>query len=386
MQKKLTVSQLNKYIGGVFDDEIVLHDVTVCGEVFECRRTGARTFITLREGDCSLSCVSFCKIDDVSEGMNVEAVGTVGFYAKTGRVSFLIEDLSPVGEGRLAVEFAKLKAKLQGEGLFQNRPPLPAKINKIAVITSEYGAVLHDIISVVRSKNPFTDICVYDVRVQGADSAATVAAAIKEINDLCADIDVMIVARGGGSAEDLQAYNTETVARAVAASKIPIVSAVGHETDYTLCDLCASYRAGTPSIAADVVTEPIMNKIARVRSLSVRMGASLARKFESVRNRLTYRAMAVVNRSEINLERKEERVKTALRAAYARLDAKTAKKGEKIAFVAAMLDRVSPLRVLAQGYAKVTLGGKEVTSANELTSGDEINVVMKDGGVKAKVL
>lgn len=386
MQKKLTVSQLNKYIGGVFDDEFVLHDVTVCGEVFECRRTGARTFITLREGDCSLSCVAFCRVDGVSEGMNVEALGTVGFYAKSGRVSFLIDELAPVGAGRLAAELAKLKAKLQSEGLFEDRPPLPRKIKKIAVVTSEYGAVMHDIISVVRAKDPSADVCVYDVRVQGADSAATIAAALKDINELCADVDVIIVARGGGSAEDLQAYNTETVARAVAGSRIPVVSAVGHETDYTLCDLCASCRAGTPSIAADIVTEPVLAKLARVRALASRLSDCLGRKYDGVRHRVAYRAMAVVNRSEINLGRKEERVKTALRAAYAQLSAKAAKKSDKLALIAALLDKSSPLRVLAQGYAKVTRGGKEVTSALELAVGDEINVVMKDGSVKAQVL
>lgn len=386
MQKKLTVSQLNKYISGVFDDEIVLHDVTVCGEIFEIRRMGARTFITLREGDCSLSCVAFCRIDGVGEGMNAEAIGTVGFYAKSGRVSFLVDEIAPVGEGRIAAELAKLKAKLQSEGLFDNRLPLPEKVRKIAVVTSEYGAVLHDIVSVVRAKNPYMDICVYDVRVQGADSAATIAAAIKDINALCGDVDVLIVARGGGSAEDLRAYNTETVARAVASSSIPVVSAVGHETDYTLCDLCASYRAGTPSIAADIVTEPVTAKITRLRALAAHMGVSLNRKFENVRHRVTYRAMTVVYNSEIIIGRKENRVKGALQTAYARLEAKVVRKDEKLAFTSAMLDRSSPLRVLAQGYAKVTKEGREIVSAKELNASDEINVVMKDGSVKAKVM
>lgn len=384
MQKKLTVSQLNKYIAGVFDDEFVLHGVTVCGEVFESRRMGARVFLTLKEGNCTLQCVSFNSID-VSEGTNVEALGTVGFYAATGRVSFLIEEILPVGAGRLALEFARLKTRLQAEGLFENRPPLPIGANKIVVLTSTHGAVVHDIISVVRSKNPFTDICVFDVRVQGVDSAQTIATALKDVNAFCSDCDVIIVARGGGSAEDLQAYNTETVARAVAGSRIPIVSAVGHETDYTLCDLCASARAGTPSIAADLVTEPVADKISRVLGLAARMEDCLSRKYENLRHRVVYCAMTVVNRSEINLEKKKRRLINVLQDAYARLETKSAAKSDKIALLSAMLDRSSPLRVLAQGYAKISLGGSEIVSAKELRAGDEINIVMKDGCVKAEV-
>ncbi len=384
MQRKLTVSQLNKYISGVFDDETVLHDVTVCGEVYEYKRYGARTFITLREGDCTLSCVSFGAHDGISEGMNAEAVGTVTFYAGTGRVSFVIESIEPAGKGKLLLELLKLKEKLRGEGLFENRPRLPSGIKKVALITSAHGAVLHDIVSVVRSKNPYLDLCLYDVRVQGAESAHLIAEAIKNVNTM-SDIDVIIVARGGGSAYDLQAYNDEAVARAVAYSAVPIVSAVGHETDYTLCDLCASVRAGTPSIAADIVCEPIRDKIAYVRRLGERLIEAMSGMYASRERDVMRKASAVVAESNMTVDRRASEVAFAASRMGDRLLRLYEKSNDKIAGLAAMLDKVSPFKILSRGYAKISKDGKEIDSVRGLCAGDEISVRMSDGKITAKV-
>lgn len=385
MQKKLTVSQLNAYIGGVFDDEFVLHNVTVCGEVFEFKRMGARTFITMKEGDCTLPCVSFVPIEKDMLGMNVEAVGSVNFYEKTGRVSFLIEEITPAGEGKILLDVANLKENLRKEGLFDNRLPLPQEISKVAVITSEYGAVLHDIVSVIRAKGVSLSICVYDVRVQGKDSASEISSAIVGINSCNLGIDAIIIARGGGSATDLAAYNTEEVARAVAGSRIPIVSAVGHETDYTLCDLCASARAGTPSIAADIVAYSAYRKTERVRNLAYAISACIERKVLAYRNRVISRGVGIINYSESKLAKETQRVKNAICEISRKAESIATAGEQRLKFMAAMLDKSNPLKVLAQGYAKIVMNGKEVADSKTLQNGDDITLIMRDGKVNAKV-
>ncbi len=385
MQRKLTVSQLNKYISGVFDDETVLHDVTVCGEVYECKRYGARTFITLREGDCTLSCVSFGALDNISEGMSVDALGTVTFYAGTGKVSFVTERMEPVGKGKLMLELLKLREKLKFEGLFENRPRLPDRINKVALITSEHGAVLHDVVSVVRAKNPYLDLCVCDVRVQGTESAGLIAEAVKNVNTM-SDIDAIIIARGGGSAYDLQAYNTETVARAVAYSRIPVVSAVGHETDYTLCDLCASARAGTPSIAADMVCEPVTEKLARLRGLAEKLTVGLSALYFGRERAVIRAATAVVGLSELTVSRRMSGIGFIASKMSDRISGICEKRENELSKLAAMLDRASPFKILSRGYAKICKDGREIVSVRGLSVGDEISVRMADGKINAKVI
>ncbi|MBR6788321.1 MAG: exodeoxyribonuclease VII large subunit [Clostridia bacterium] len=384
MQRKLTVSQLNNYISGVFADERVLHDVIVCGEIFECKKSGPRSFITLKEGDCSLSVVSFLPVTGLEEGMSVEAKGTVSFYAKSGKLSFIADEINPTGEGKLLLELIKLRKRLQEEGLFANRPPLPTKINKIAVITSATGAVIHDIISVVKNKNPYMDICVCPTKVQGEGSAQSIAEAIKNVNKTLI-ADVIIIARGGGSAEDLQAYNTEIVARAVSGSLLPIISAVGHETDYTLCDLCASARAGTPSIAADMVCEDVFEKIARIKMLAKNIVESAFNKYEDRKSRIVYSANAVVRYGEMSLRSRSEKVKRDVAALHKTLERKLSSKNDKLSYLSAMIDKCSPYKILSQGYAKISKAGKEIAFAKELSCGDEIIIRMTDGTLKAEV-
>lgn len=385
MQKKLTVSQLNNYISGVFDDEYVLHDITVEGEISELSQSGGRTFLTLKESECQLSCVCFNRIADVQSGMSVEATGSISFYKKTGRLSFIIKEIVPRGEGLQYLELMKLKAKLQAEGLFENKPPLPEKIRKITVITSETGAVIHDIISVIRTKDMMLDIAVCDVHVQGAESAAEIAGALKLINRHTFGTDVIIIARGGGSAADLQAYNTEAVARAVAGSKLPIISAVGHETDYTLCDLCATARAGTPSIAADMVSSPLSDKIDRLLSLTAVLYQRLSRKYAYAESRVNYDSARIIGKTELIMQKRGDYVTGLCRNIHDALAEKYSADNERIKSLAAVLDRLSPLKVLARGYSKIVKGGKEISSVKELKSGDGVDIVFKDGKKSAEI-
>lgn len=384
-QRKLTVSQLNAYISGVFEDEFVLHDVIVRGEIFELKVMGARTFFTLREGDCTLNCVTFSAVN-VDIGAEVDVTGTVTFYAKSGRVSFVAEYLTVTGEGVLLAELKKLKEALGKEGLFANRPPLPQFIRKAVVITSEHGAVLHDILSVCNKEYPAIDICLCDVRVQGSDSADTIAEAIRDVNEHCKDADVIIIARGGGSASDLQSYNTETVARAVAGSKLPVISAVGHETDYTLCDLCATARAGTPSIAASMICAPAAMMTTRLFTAAHSLEADILRLYDVKRQQVIYNAMRVISLCERLSERRAAYVHKLISGVAARTDSLLSFASERFAAACAALEKLNPLKVLSQGYAKVSCKGGELTGMSALKAGDIVTVTMHDGKFNAEVM
>lgn len=385
-QKKLTVSQLNNYISGVFKDEYMLHGITVEGEITEFSETAGRTYLTLKEGESTISCVGFSRLEKMPVGTCVEATGSVSFYAKTARISFVITSLSACGEGRQQLELLKLKAKLAGEGLFENRPRLPRDVTKIAVITSETGAVISDIISVVSVKNPSVSIAVFDVRVQGESAPAEIAEAINLINRQPCGADVLIVARGGGSAADLQAYNSEAVARAVAASRLPVISAVGHETDYTLCDLCASARAGTPSIAAEMAVSSLKTGIENILAVLCGMYEALLYKFSVNESRIKYDSLRLIGKTELLLQQRRDYIHSLCRAALTKLENKTQLTSEKFAGLTSALDRLSPLKILGMGYAKVLHGSTEVVSAFKLAAGDEVEIVFSDGKNSAKIL
>lgn len=387
MQRELTVSRLNAYIAGVFDDESVLHDISVRGEVTECKTAGQSTFITLAEGGCTLGCVTFSAVDGITVGVEAVLTGSVSFYKKTGRTSFIADRVTVTDKrGAMLAELLKLKAKLEAEGLFTGRPAFPGFIRKAALVTSNSGAVLHDMMSVIGEKDPFMDLCVYDVRVQGENSAATVASALYDINAYCRDVDVIVVARGGGSVADLQSYNTETVARAVAASKIPVVSAVGHETDYTLCDLCASVRAGTPSIAADMICEPFVRLSSALITAARDSEIAIKRIYDREKQRILLSAMRVIALNELMITEKKRKISGVINAIYSSAERLTARLGERLASDAAALEKMSPLTVLANGYAKVLKGGRTVCSASDVKKDDELSVTVRDGKFNVKVI
>ncbi len=387
MQRELTVSRLNAYISGVFDDENVLHDISVRGEVTEFRVAGSRTFITLSEGGCVLGCVTFAAVKGITVGAEAVLTGSVTFHKKSGRTSFVADSVTVTDKrGAMLAELLRLKEKLAAEGLFTGRPAFPSFINKAALVTSDSGAVLHDIVTVVRSKHPFMDLYVYDVRVQGENSAESIAAALRDINALRGDIDVIVIARGGGSAADLQSYNTETVARAVAASRIPVVSAVGHETDYTLCDLCASVRAGTPSIAADMICEPFVRLYSVTENSALGIENAVKRLYIREKQRILLGAMRVITLNETMLAEKKNRIIATVNEIYAKAEKLAAVVGERLASDATALDKLSPLSVLAGGYAKLSKNGRPVCAAADVKKGDELSVVMRDGKFKAKVI
>ena len=385
MQRKLTVSQLNEYIAGVFEDEQVLHGIIVTGEISDRKKSGYRTFFSLRDGEYALSCVSFAPVN-INDGDKVEVTGYVSFYKKSGRVSFIAESVELAGEGDLVLKLKALKEKLLAEGIFANRPPLPEIVKKICVITSESGAVIHDILSVVRDKNPMTNVLLFDTRVQGGESARSIIEALEAINRKPFGCDVIIIARGGGSSLDLNSFNDEALARAVSKSAIPIISAIGHETDYTLCDLAASKRAGTPSIAAELAVTPLKDYLERIYFLSVALASKINAIYSDAQRRVVRKADALSRQTDKILGECYLEVKHQSLKMQRQIDSIYAAKEDKTKNLMHILDKLSPLKVLSSGYAKVLKEGKEVSSASELNKGEEIGIVFADGKVNAEII
>ncbi len=402
----LSVTQLNGYIKGVFEDELVLHNIAVYGEIFECSVSGTTTFLTLKDGDCVLPCVRYDSTVRPEIGRRVLLTGTVTFYAKGGRVSFVYRDLKSYGESELYAEFLRLKAALAAEGVFSGKPPLPALIRRVVVVTSPAGAVIHDFITVLKNRGAFCGVAVFPVRVQGEGAEREIAEAVQAVN-ASYPADAIVVARGGGANTDLAPFNTEIVARAVGGSRIPVISAVGHETDYTLCDFAASVRAATPSVAAAVVADTNDRIRARVteaadnagraaaRMLRLRSGrlASLSGRIEQAAERKVAAVRALVRgaayRAGDGIRRQFSRRQTAVSNAVRRLNASAAvtitAAENALKLAATRTEAVNPLKILSAGYAKVYAGGVEADGTDSLHTGDEVRVRMKDGAFGARV-
>lgn len=403
--RSMTVAQLSSYIKGVFDDEELLHDVTLSGEVVDISYSERHTFLVLAEGDFSVKCVHFSSRDVIEKGAKIALRGSVRFYDKRSSVTFAYSEFFLCGEGAKLARLAALKEKLRMLGYFENRPQLPRYISEVVVVTSPDGAAIHDFIRVVSEKNPFVKIKVYPVKVQGADAANRIAQAIKALQDY--KTDAIVVCRGGGGDEDLDCFNDEALAVAVANSRIPIISAVGHEVDYSLCDCCAGTRAGTPSIAGEIVNSrasaitndltyaivdawnALEKKYTRCRedlervcgraerAISVRLVES-AHEIERIAMRGYYALEEKERTARVKLEKLADRLYAAIAAAIDRKDVRV----QKLSRVLAALD---PNRIIKAGYAAAIADGRAVTSVKQLTVGGTARLVFADGSADVTV-
>lgn len=406
MNKILTVSQVNNFVKCVFDDELLLQNITVEGEIYECKFSGGNTYITLKEGDCVLLCVKFGAKLDFIVGDSLHVTGSMRFYPRGGRTSFVITYAVSVGKGAILVKFNELKDKLNREGVFNNTKKLPRFIKKIALVTSADGAVIHDFLEVLsRNGCGYINIDVYGIKVQGADAEADIVKAISMTNRrVC---DVVVVARGGGSVQDLACFNTEAVAREVHLCDYPVISAIGHEVDYTLCDFASTHRAGTPSIAAELIVrnneafisnffeniyklktgaENLLNGIKdKAESLSVGLMLKCERNASAIKNKL----VALIGKQYSNLNYAINKAETSviknIKTEYSEINAKLTVNENELKFSSMMLDRSSPLKILADGYAKVLKDEKEINCADDIIVGDKIRIIMSGGSIGATV-
>lgn len=403
--KFLSVSQLNGYIKSVFDDELILHNIGIFGELSQLSVRENVSYFTITEGGCYINCVMFSSVENIEIGSLVKVYGSVTFYPKSGKTNFGAKSISVYGKGELNAELNKLKERLKSEGLFENRKKPPVYIARAAVITSEAGAVIHDIMSVIRDRGAKLELKLFPSSVQGNSAEKSIVDALNKAND--ENFDVIVIARGGGSNYDLDVFNSEKLARAVANSCTPVISAVGHETDYTLCDFCAGTRAGTPSIAAAIISDINLEFSARFRQALQTIDSGIERLYLQRSSRIYRSSATVVHSMDKKLQRYSFDVRTATNRMSVGLKEIVSENLSRILQVSesvrrkvediysqtdirfktcsAALEHSSPLKTLSRGFAKVISKNKTVNGISDISAGDDVRIVFADGSAKAEI-
>lgn len=369
--------------------------VWVEGEVSNMRRPGSgHLYFTLKDEESQLQAVLYRSQAartrfELKDGLQVVAFGDVSVYERGGRYQLTVSEIEPKGVGALQLAFEQLKERLRKEGLFDpsRKRPIPLLPGRIGIVTSPSGAAIRDILSVIERRFANVRVLISPVRVQGGTAAAEISAAIDELNRR-ADVDVIIVTRGGGSLEDLWAFNEEPVARAIARSKIPVISAVGHEIDFTIADFVADLRVPTPSAAAELVIAKKSELHERLAMLSARASASMRSMVAELRRRLIPCAQSYVLQAPENVVRQYQQLLDELegrlgRSFRHRLDLIRA----GLVGIAGKLESLSPVAILARGYSVVfrDRDGAVVTGASQLRPGDAVRAKLARGGFTASV-
>ena len=384
----LTVSELNEAVRGLLESDLRFRNLCVEGELSNYKiYPSGHHYFTLKDQESSLKCVMFRSSAarlrfQPENGMRVFASGSLRVYPRDGAYQLYCTAIVPDGVGDLQVAFEQLKQKLYSEGLFDeaHKKPLPAFPSRIAIITSSAGAAVHDMIRILRQRWPMTKVLLLPVRVQGVEAPAEIASAIRYANRHRV-ADLIITGRGGGSLEDLWAFNDERVARAIYASQIPVISAVGHEPDVTISDFVADRRASTPSNAAEIAVPDRHEMEELLSSVAARLNHAVSRDLQKRRQHLdSLRSRGVLRdaSSFVDLRRMD----------VDRMAAKLASAGQKLVFErrrvlvqqAAALDAMSPLKVLSRGYVAANDGhGAPVCSVRQLKKGDPVTLRFSDG-------
>ncbi len=390
----LSVSQLNRYVKSIIEEDMNLQTVFVQGEISNFTnhyRTG-HYYMTVKDEYSSIKAVMFKSANSrlrfmPENSMNVVIKGRVSVFERDGQYQLYIDDMQPDGAGALGVAFEQLKAKLAAKGIFdENRKkPIPKYPQRIGIVTSPTGAAIRDIVNVISRRFPAAQLILCPVQVQGANAAEQIKEAIDLFNRKMA-ADVLIVGRGGGSAEELWAFNEEAVALAVARSEIPVISAVGHETDYTICDFAADLRAPTPSAAAELAVPDTAELLRHIEALSRRNASAVKGFVDTQRQRLDSRTRLIkrlspknyINDLVMRCDGAWVRIDTAVRHTV-QLDI------NKTAALCTRLDALSPLKIIARGFAAASFNGKILTDPTEVKLGDRIDLRLAGGELKCEV-
>lgn len=383
----LSITQLNNYIKNIFDNEELLIGVSVYGEITNFKISNGVAYFDIKEDGAQLSCVKFSSNAPFAKnGDQVIVTGKLNYHVRLGRLSFVVSKIEPYGMGELYKKFLELKARLESEGIFDEskKKPLPKYAKKIGVVTSETGAVIRDIYHVTRKKNPFTDILVYPSKVQGTNAEYEIAEGIKYLDENT-DVDVIIVARGGGSFEDLSPFNTEVVARAIFASNKPVISAVGHETDFSISDFASDFRAPTPSVAAEVAVFDYYEELEYLEDLRDRLKKDVLRVIDDKTRDINEIASNIVSlvSNRVALENKDLEMLVDNICKSAENVVQT--KSKNLDILVTKLEKSNPLSILKSGYSKVEKSGKGVSSVADLKENDIVQLYFKDGEADAQI-
>lgn len=393
-RKIVSVWEVNQYVSRLIEEDYTLNDLWLQGEISNCKyHHSGHVYFTIKDARASIQAVMFERDAKrlsfrLEEGMKVYARVRVTIYEKTGAYQAYVFDMEKQGKGLLYEQFERLKARLSAEGLFDetHKKPLPAYPNHVGVITSHTGAAVKDIIQVAGRRNPSIPLTIYPTSVQGEYAISEIVKAIETANRE-KKVDVIILGRGGGSIEDLWAFNEEAVARAIFASEIPIVSAVGHEIDFTISDFVSDRRAATPSAAAELVV-PSQSELTEVilsykRSLKMRM----EERTNAARRHLEYLLSRPVLAKKDNFYKvKMQEVDELYQKLSYAYKGQVTKNERRYELALHKLEKLSPLSTLKRGYSLVTtLDDKLIKSVKEVQVGDEIMITVSDGSLKAKV-
>jgi exodeoxyribonuclease VII large subunit len=371
-----------------------LRGLFVVGEISNFNRhyKSGHMYLSLKDGGALIKAVMIKTAAEKlrftpRDGLRVICRGRVSLYERDGAYQLYIDDMQPDGVGALALSFEQLCERLRAEGLFDEskKRPIPKYPGRIAVITSAGGAALQDILSVLRRRFPITQVIVCPVDVQGANAASQVVNMLDSVNRQGA-ADVIIVGRGGGAVEEIWAFNDERLAYALRRSKIPVISAVGHETDFTVCDFAADLRAPTPTAAAELATPSALETAALLNRLRQRVSAAVLGQIAARRAVLT--ALTVrrsLSSPRFFIESRAARLESTRRRLSSSMLRLSERKWKRLAPLAAKLDAISPLKLLSRGYAAAVKDGRIVTSAKELIIGDKLNLRFADGQVECEV-
>ena len=379
--KIFTVGQINRYIRNLLENDFILSSLLVKGEIsnFKAHSSG-HLYFTLKDASGALSCVMFRQDAaglpfEPENGMQVVVYGHISLYEKTGQYQLYAEFMEPLGIGALQVAFEQLKEKLAAEGLFDGdfKREIPKNPSCIAVITSPTGAAVRDILQIVKRRDPNVKVAIFPTLVQGEQAAADIVRSLKLVNEW-GKADVIILGRGGGSMEDLWCFNDENVARAVFASEIPVISAVGHETDFTITDFVADMRAPTPSAAAELATTPLAERREAFHRLELRLERDVSALLTSCRRRLDLlksrpvmeRPLERIYRTMMDVEETQQRLDKEMTN-------RLMQRAERWQYLTNRLEAASPLAVMSRGYVMaVTSSGNLLTSAKQAEVGDRV--------------
>ncbi len=391
---KISVSQLNRYVKSVIDGDQNLRSLFVTGEIsnYKLNSFSGHIYFTLKDGEAAVKAVMFkanaSRLKFVpSEGMKVICSASVSLYERDGAYQIYVNDIQPDGVGSIAIALEQLKEKLEKEGLFDKalKKPIPSFPKKIAVITSETGAAVHDMINVLSRRWPIADIVICPVKVQGEDAPDQMCEAILDVNNYT-DCDVIIIGRGGGSREDLWCFNDEKLARVISVSEIPVISAVGHETDFTICDFVADLRAPTPSAAAELAVPDINEILYYINTLSHTLKSNVDNFVERLEKHLSdietnpvfLDRFVFLNNYEQLLDSLKSRLDSA---AKMQLDIREF----NLANTITKLDTLNPAKTLLRGFSIAEKDGKAISSVVSLGAGDSIKVKFSDGTVDCSI-
>ena len=412
----VSVSQLNRYIKSLFEQNIQLKDVFIRGEIsnFKGQYASGHFYFTLKDKDSAIKAIMFrnyaSQVHFVPEnGMTVLVRGEVGVYDRDGVYQIYCREMQPDGIGDLSLAFEQLKKKLLAEGLFdaEKKKPIPRFPQVIGIITAKTGAALQDMLNILKRRYPLATVLIRSVLVQGEKSAADLCAAVRQMDEL-GQCDLLIIGRGGGSLEDLWSFNDETLAREIFRCRTPVISAVGHEIDYTICDYVADLRAPTPSAAAELAVPDQTDLQFQLLSYERQMTQKLESKIQCLENDFgkqrrivdhfnrhfavlqakleTYQSHLSLRAPDLRLKREKARVKEQSDRLQASVFRRLEREEDRLKNAASMLNTLSPLQVMTRGFSVVTAKGKVVSSAAHLKLEEQVRLHMLDGTACAKIL